>query len=262
MAKKWLFPLACIILVIISFLPLYTEIPYDPRNSQDVIYSILMISVKPFQDWGWIFHVTTLLLVLYILWKPDRAGRVLAGYMGINYLIIAAIQTHADTVKYGFALQTGALVSTALIGILCLIVAIRNSWKLSLENIPPWRYVLIPLALLTFWSPIKADAGSVVANFDPRLLITSADYGLSYCFATPVFLFLLILFTNDQTNFTFRVIAFNALLYGLFNLVHWFNPSTIWMGFLHLPLLILSLVALLLPYLAHKHREKPVLQPL
>lgn len=262
MARKWIYPLAYIGLVVISMLPVYTKIPYDPRNSQDVIYSILMISIKPYQSWGWVFHLATLFLILYILWKPEKAGRVLAGYISVNYLIIAALQPHAVTEKYGFALQTGAMVSTALIGMTWLVAAIRNGLKLSLQNIPGWRYILLPLALLVFWAPFKVEGGVVSPNFDPRLIFTSADYGLTYCFVTPMFLFLLLLFSTDHAGFTYRITAFNALLYGLFNLTHWFNPGMSWMGVLHLPLLILSLVALLLPYLEHLHRERPALKPM
>ncbi len=197
---------------------------------------------------------------LIILWKPDRAGPVLAGYIGLNYLVIAAVQPRAVTEKYGFALQTGAMVATALIGFLWLVMAIRSNVKLSLRDIPGWRYTLLPLALVVFWSPVKARGGAVLPNFDPRLLLTSVDCGLAYCFVTPVFLFLLILFASNPRGFAFRVTAFNALLYGLFNLTHWFNPNTIWMGVMHLPLLILSLTALFLPRLDYLFagRMKPV----
>jgi hypothetical protein len=78
------------------------------------------------------------------------------------------------------------------------------------------------------------------------LLLTSPDYGLAYCFVTPVFLFLLILFYPQVDPFAFRVTAFNGLIYGLLNLTHWFNPDRLWMGVLHIPLLVLPLVALLL----------------
>ncbi len=88
MAKKWLLPAAYIGLILISMLPPYTQLPYDLRNTQDVIYSILSISILPYQAWGWVFHLATLLVVLFIFWKPAKAGRVLAGYIGINYVEI------------------------------------------------------------------------------------------------------------------------------------------------------------------------------
>jgi hypothetical protein len=37
------------------------------------------------------------------------------------------------------------------------------------------------------------EGSRVIFNFNPLLLLTSPDYGLTYCFMTPVFLFLLIL---------------------------------------------------------------------
>jgi hypothetical protein len=44
-------------------------------------------------------------------------------------------------------------------------------------------------------------------------------------------------------RFALRVTAFNGLLYGLYNLTHWFNPDRVWMGVMHVPLLVLSSVA-------------------
>jgi hypothetical protein len=66
---------------------------------------------------------------------------------------------------------------------------------------------------------------------------------------TPVFLFALILFYPNVDKFAFRVTAFNGLIYGLFNLTHWFNPDMVWMGVLHIPLFVVPLVALLMPVL-------------
>jgi hypothetical protein len=114
---------------------------------------------------------------------------------------------------------------------------------------------LLPLALLVFWSPIAVEGDKVVPDFDPILLLTSPDYGLAYCFVTPVFLFLLILFYPRVDVLTLRVTAFNGLLYGLFNLTHWFNPDMVWMGVLHIPLLIIPLVALFLPLLERGGRQ-------
>ena len=261
MVRKLLFPLACIGLIIISFLPPYTQVHYDPRNTQDVIFSVLMSSVQPYAHWGWVFHVATLLLLFYVVWKPQQAGRVMAGYMGINYLVIAAVQPYATTEKYGFALLMGAMVGTAIIGITWLVVAIKDSLKLSLQDIPGWTYSLLPLALLVFWSPLKIQGQAVIPNFDPRLMLTSVDYGLTYCFVTPVFLYLLLLFSRNYTSLAFLISAFNALLYGLLNLTHWFNPNTRWMGVMHLPLLIVSLVALCVPLIKHSPHPKVVLSP-
>lgn len=250
--RTWFYVVVFILLGIISMLPLVTEKPYDPRNTQAVITSILMNAITPYRAWGWVFHVGTLAVIALAVFRPDLGGRVIAAYFGINYLVIAAVQTNAVTEDYGFAIQTGALVSNILLGLLWLWVAWKDKLRASFDNIPTWRWVLFPLALLAFWSPIGTMGERVVANFNPLLLLTSPDYGFAYCFMTPVFLFLLILFYPDVNTFAFRVTALNALIYGLFNLSHWSNPDLIWLGVMHLPLQILSVVALLIPVLHRK----------
>jgi hypothetical protein len=244
--RRWFYPLVYLILFIISSLPPITERPYvyDQQGSMDVLMQILMISITPYQQWGWIFHIATLGLVVWVVMQPQHAGRVMAAYFGINYLVIAALQTNAVTEQYGFAIQTGAMIAAVLLGILWLGVAYRNKLQASFQDVPSWRWLLLPFALLVFWSPIAIEGSKVIANFDPLLLLTSPDYGLAYCFMTPVFLFFLVLFYPKVDGFAFRVTAFNGLLYGLYNLIHWFNPDTVWMGVMHIPLLVLPITAL------------------
>jgi len=245
-SRKWFYPAVYGALIILSMLPPITQVAYDPRNTQDVIINILMVSILPYRSFGWAFHVATLGVVALAVTRPRIAGRVMAAYFGVNYLLIAALQTHAVTERYGFAVQTGALVATALLGLLWLWVAWRDKLRASFKGIPPWRWILLPLALLVFWSPIALEGNKVAPNFAPLLLLTSPDYGLTYCFMTPVFLFLLILFYPDVDVFALRVTAFNGTIYGLLNLTHWFNPDRVWMGAMHIPLLVIPLVALFL----------------
>jgi hypothetical protein len=258
--RRWFYPVVFFLLLILSMLPPITEVPYDSRDTQDVIMRILMVSIEPYKAWGWVFHVATLALIALVALIDKKgkqsdslrqgiAGRAVAAYFGVNYLIIAALQTNAVTEAYGFAVQTGALIAEVLLGLLWLWVAWRNKLRASFEGVPRWRWVLLPLALLVFWSPISIEGSRVVPNFDPLLLLTSPDYGLTYCFMTPVFLFFLILFYPHLDTFAFRVTAFNGLIYGLLNLMHWFNPDMVWMGVMHIPLLVIPLVALLMPVL-------------
>jgi hypothetical protein len=246
---RWFYPLVFALLLIISMIPPITQFPYDLRDTQDVIMSILMVSILPYRSFGWAFHGATLVIIALTVFRSQVAGRLTAAYFGLNYLLIAALQTNAVTEEYGFAVHTSALVATVLLGVLWLWVAWRDRLRASFENIPTWRWSLFPLALLVFWSPVALEGDSVAPNFDPLLLLTSADYGLAYCFMTPVFLFLLILFYPGVDAFAVRVTAFNGLIYGLLNLTHWFNPELIWMGVMHIPLLVIPLVALLIPIL-------------
>lgn len=243
-SRKWFYPLVYFVLVIIAFLPLYTERPYDARKTQDVIFYVLMVSTAPYAAWGWVFHVLTLAVIGLALWKPQLGGRAVAAYFGLNYLVIAAVQTRGYTPDYGYAVITGALIASALLGLLWLWVAWKDRLRVSFKDAPRWRWLLLPFALLVFWSPTAFDGMRFVPNFDPQLLLTSPDYGLAYCYMTPVFLFLLILALPYVDAFAFRVTAFNALLYGLFNLSNWSVPERVWLGVMHIPLLVMSVVAL------------------
>lgn len=245
--RKWFYPLVYFGLILLSMLPPFTEIPYDPQNTQEVIVQIMMVSLNPYENWGWVFHVATLTLVILVILWPKKAGRIAAAYFGLNYLLIAALQTNGITEDYGFSIHTGALVTVGLLGIIWLWVAWKNQLQASFKQIPIWKWTLFPFALLVFWSPLSYNGTSVIPNFNPFLLLTSPDYGLAYCFLTPVFLFLLILFYPNVNGFAFRVTAFNGLIYGIYNLTHWFDPETAWLGVMHLPLLVIPMVALLLP---------------
>lgn len=242
--RKWFYPLLYFLLVVISFLPLYTEQPYDPRNTSQVIFEILQRATQPYAAWGGVFHLGTLAVIGLSVWKPAHGGRVMAAYFGVNYLVIAATQTRSQTLTYGFAVHTGALVVGVLLALLWLWAAWQGSLRIDWQSIPRWRWLLLPFALLVFWSPLRFEGTSVLPDFDPLLLLTSPDYGLAYCFMTPVFLFLLILAWPQVDVFALRVTAFNGLLYGLFNLNHWAAPERMWLGVMHLPLLVLPIVAL------------------
>ncbi len=246
--RNWFYILVYFLLVFIAFLPLYTEHPYDPRNTQQVIFEILKRTALPYAAWGWIFRILTLAAIGLAVWKPRVGGRAIAAYFGLNYLIIAAVQTRAEIPTYGFAVHTGALVADLLLGLLWLWVAWKDRLQVSLRDAPRWRWALFPLALLAFWTPVAVEGTRFVPNFDPLLLLTSPDYGLAYCLLTPVFLFLLILAYPKVDRLALHVTAFNGLLYGLFNLSLWSNPDTRWMGVMHLPLLVLFVVAAVLAW--------------
>lgn len=251
-SRKWFYPLVYFVLVVISFLPLYTTVPYDPRDTPQVILEILQRATLPYAAWGWVFHVLTLTVIGLAAWKPQLGGRAMAAYFGLNYLVVAATQTRAQTPSYGYAVHTGALVAATLLGLLWLWGAWKNRLRVAFAEAPRWRWLLLPFALLVFWSPLASEGTRIVPNFNPLLLLTSPDYGLAYCFVTPVFLFLLILAYPHVDRFALRVTAFNGLLYGLFNLSHWASPDTLWLGVLHVPLLVMPMAALGMTYFGRK----------
>ena len=140
--RKWLYPVLYAAFFIISMLPLYTEKPYAPQETQDVIINLLMVVTTPYKAYAPIFHVLTLLMITLIAWQPAKMGRVWAGYMGLNYLMIALVQTMGTTAQYGFVLHTGGMVMYGVLGLVWLVVAFRNELQTSFRSIS-WQHLLI-----------------------------------------------------------------------------------------------------------------------
>lgn len=246
--RRWAYPLVYVLLLIIFFLPPYAEQPYAPQETSNVIRELLIATShpEPYTALAPLFHLATIALIALIAWRPAHAGRVLAAYMGVNYLIIGWVQGQGVTETYGYVVQTGNVVACALLGVIWLIVALRNRLSVSFEHLDWRHYALAPLALLAFWSPAAFIDGVVYPDFNPMLLLTSPAYGLSYCLTTPVFLFLLIIALPNVPPLAYRITAFNALPYGLVNITSLFDPAFWWMGVLHIPLLALSIAALIM----------------
>jgi hypothetical protein len=234
--------------LILSMLPLYAQKPYPPQDTADVILSLLMVADIPYAAFAPFFHLATLLLAGLILWKPGKWGRLLAGYIGVNYLILIVTCAMGTTEKYGFVVMTGALVMYMILGLTWLAAAFRNPPVAAFRKPTLLEWGLLALALLAFWVPYSIVGGAVQPWFNPLLLITSPDYGMTFCLTTPVFLMALILCAPAVPRGALRITAINGFIYALFNLSHWFVPERWWMGFLHLPLLLISLYALLYPW--------------
>lgn len=245
---RWVYLLVYVLLLMIFFLPPYAEKPYAPQETPNVIRELLVATShpEPYTALAPLFHLATIALVALIAWRPARAGRVLAAYMGVNYLVIGWVQGQGVTATYGYVVQTANVVACALLGTIWLIVASQNRLAISFEHFDWRHYALAPLALLAFWAPAAVIDGVVYPDFNPMLLLTSPAYGLSYCLTTPVFLFLLIVALPDAPPLAYRITAFNALPYGLVNMTSFFDPASWWMGVLHIPLLALSIAALIM----------------
>ena len=238
--RKWFYPAVYLLFLILSFLPLYTERPYSYEHTQEVIISLLSISIVPFNRFGIIFHISTLVLVLLMIFIPKEFDCLFPFYVGLNYLVIAFTQSIGRTERYGLVVHTGNLAISAVLGVIWLGTSIRGNPRIHLEKIRWHHIVLFPLALLAFWSPYQIKEGMVFPDFNPLFLLTSPDYGFTLCFTTPVFLYLLMIFYREINRFAIRATAFCGLLFALYNLTHWFQPESRWMGVLHLPLLVIS----------------------
>ncbi len=204
-----------------------------------------MVAIEPYKAFGILFHIVTIILVVWIMVDSRVSGRLLFTFMGVNFIIIALVQSFGATEMYGEVIHTGGLVGFTLLGILWIWAAVKSNNEPLLTNIQWHDMIFLPFVVLSFWAPYKVKANVVLPDFNPALLFTSPDYGLTFCFTAPVFLYLLFVLFPRINILVYRITAFNSLLYALFDIAHWFNPDTRWMGVLHLPLLVISIAALI-----------------
>ena len=91
---------------------------------------------------------------------------------------------------------------------------------------------------------------TMAPDFNPIYIVTSGA-GLAFCMMTPVYLAVLLAFYPRVNIPLLRVTALIGLIIGIYNaLVNFvFLPKVLWWnGILHLPLLAISLYALILAY--------------
>jgi len=171
---RWVYPLTYLLLLIIFFLPLSTEKPYAPQETSNVIRELLFVTNNPapYTLLAPLFHLATIGLIVLIALRPASAGRVLAAYMGVNYLVIGWVQAQGVTESYGYVVHTGNLVACALLGVMWLAVSFQNRLSISFNNLDWRHYLVLPLALLAFWSPAAVIDGVVYPDFNPILLLT------------------------------------------------------------------------------------------
>jgi hypothetical protein len=104
----------------------------------------------------------------------------------------------------------------------------------------------VPFAVLAFWFPYGPG---LLPDFNPLLLLTS-DFGVLFCPTTPVVLALLTLMYPQVHRRVLTVTSLVGLLIGLFNALAVFTMPgyTLWMLFLHTPLLFISVYGLIIPW--------------
>ena len=87
-------------------------------------------------------------------------------------------------------------------------------------------------------------------DFNPLLLLTS-DFGVMFCPTAPLIIALMTLFYPHIDMRLLRVTSLAGFLIGCFNILSAFiMPGyTLWMLFLHTPLILISFYGLLLPYI-------------
>jgi hypothetical protein len=240
--RWWLY----VLLSVFFFVPSYAAKGYDPRQSSALVAAVLrhpLISVlSPVSIL--LKLVPVVLMVLVVVFR-NRVRSAFHGYVALLLLAIALFQNSASTERYGLAIILGNVVLMIIVALAWLWETVARIGDYSRAEPSPWKWPFFALAFFAFWFPANSGTGS--PDFNPLYLVANESM-VTYCMATPVLLAFLLLFFPRVNLVTFRISAFVGTMFGVMNAISWFalDPSMWWMGVLHVPLLLVSLLCFVL----------------
>jgi hypothetical protein len=247
MTRKWWF-LVLFILIGTITPPIVTR-GFDPAKIGEITGYILghalIHHVSPVYP---VFKIIPIILVFALILVGNRIGRIFSVYGGLTYLLFAFLQSIAITDKYGFGIVTGNFILMILVAIFWFWEASVNKNDFTPRKLSPIRYWVVPLAFLAFWYPM--NPGSMKPDFNLTYLFTNAA-GLAFCAMTPVYLGILTLYYPKVNIATLRVTSLLGIIIGFWNMIVNFliEPDILWWnGVLHLPLVFISIYALILSF--------------
>jgi len=245
--RKWWFLL--VFTLIGTLTPPIVTKGYDPSKTGEIILYILENAlIKYCSPLYPVFKIIPVILIFALILLGNSVSRVFSLYAGINYLLFAFLQGIAITDKYGFGVVTGNFILMILVAIFWFWEAIINKNNFTPRKPPITRYWVAPLAFLAFWYPINLETGEL--DFNLAYLFTNPA-GLAFCAMTPVYLGILTLYYPEVNIVTLRVTSLLGTIIGFWNLVVNFliEPYKLWWnGVLHLPLVFISIYALILSF--------------
>ena len=196
-----------------------------------------------------VFKIAPIVLVLSIAFLGNKANRFFSVYVGINYVLFAFLQSIAVTGNYGLSIVTLNLVMFTFVAAFWFWETTVQKNDFTPQKQPRWKYWVIPVACLAFWYPCSFSGVVAVQDFNPIHLLTNVA-GLTFCMMTPVYLSILTLYHPRVNIATLRVTALVGAIIGVYNvLVNFFlAPSLWWNGVLHIPLLTISIYAIVLSF--------------
>ena len=195
-------------------------------------------------DWNILFQSVSLLFLVLLLVFRNRVRTLFNAYVALSYLAFAFIQNVAFTEQYGFSVVTVNLVMFLFVAYVWIREALRPQGSYDFGNFR-WKYAwMIALALFAYWCPFTLRGE---ADLDPLHFFTH-NTATAFCLTTPAFLTVLTLNLPQVNVVTYRITALVGFIIGCYNMGSFFNPGTVWLGFVHLPLLLISLYCAVLSY--------------
>ena len=242
-STRWWF-FALLLLAQLVLMPVATR-GFDPQRIAEIVS--VTISNAPQVHLGQLnilFQALSLLLVVLLLVFRDKVRTLFNAYVAVSYLAFAFIQNLAVTERFGFSLVTVNLVMFLLVAYVWIRETLQPRNGYAFGNLR-WKYAwMIVLAVFAYWCPFTLRGE---ADLNPLHFFTH-NTATAFCLTTPLFLTVLTLNLPQVNVVTYRITAIVGFIIGCYNMGSFFNPGTVWLGFLHLPLVSISLYCAILSY--------------
>ena len=244
-STKWWF-FALLLLAQSVLLPIVSR-NFDPKNIARMVNVTLGNAPQGhLGDLNIVFQSLSLLMLVVLFVFKNKVRTLFNAYVAMSYLTFAFIQNIAVTEQYGFSVVTVNFVMFLFVAYVWIRETLKPENSYDFCNFK-WKYVwMIVLALFAYWCPFTHQ-GQVDLN--PLHFFTNNTV-TAFCLTTPAFLTILTLNLPKVNIVTYRITAIVGFIIGIYNMFNFFNPRTVWLGFVHLPLVIISLYCAILSYTA------------
>lgn len=224
--------------------------PIATRGFQCEDFGTIIIStlshafILDMYSYAWAFQILAICMLLLLALRREKVSRWFMLYAGCCYVLYTINQNVALTEEYGLSIVSINVVMMLLVAFMWFRGALFGNSRFTFSNLN-WKTAwTIPVAFFCLWWPMDMTQG---ATPDCNLIhLFTGGSAMAFCPMTPVFLTLLILSKRDIDVALLRVTAFIGFVIGCYNMANFATDAGLYLGLYHLPLIGMSLYALLI----------------
>lgn len=248
-SRKWWF---FVILVVAQSLLM----PYASKNFRidaidSIIYTTLQNSLQMgMSNYNIYFQVLSLSILILLVILKNRMKLIFNIYVAASYILFSFIQNIAITEKYGLSIVTVNVVMFLFVAYVWILEIFQSKNDYSFSNFKWKQSWMILLSLFAYLCPLSPS------GIDYNLLhFFYRNSTTAFCLTTPLFLTIMTLNIPKINLITYRITALIGIIIGLYNMLSFLNPHTIFLGVLHIPLLAISLYCCILSYRINRNKN-------
>jgi len=199
-----------------------------------------------------IMNIIAILAIVSLFVFKNKFSKVFSIYIALLMIFYGITQNTSYTDKFGFGIITSSYIILPILSGVWIWEAFAGKSDFSIK--PKINFYTISafcFALFAFWNPINSEA---MPDFNPLYLLTNGSNSM-FCTMTPMILAVLFFFYPNINTVVLRVTGICGATIGLIQLIMHlgiFVKTNWWVGVLHIPVFLLSLVAVILSFRSDK----------